>query len=145
MNRIVELRSARGASPSNSTATTTPASRISLCCRCRPIRLSAWSRWPGTASLMLYVWSFTICLNLSSFFVLLTDFLKDINFKVTRQTTTTVVRTTIQTEFPWKLQQVQDAANHLQQAIYHIDDVGKNYKFKYVAVCGLIFDFFSIF
>lgn len=41
-----------------------------------------------------------------------------------------VVRTTIQNEYPWKLQQVQDAANHLQQAIYHIDDVGKNYKFK---------------
>ncbi|KAJ8975268.1 hypothetical protein NQ317_013668 [Molorchus minor] len=42
-----------------------------------------------------------------------------------------MVRTTIQSEFPWKLQQVQDAANHLQQAIYHIDDVGKHYKFKY--------------
>lgn len=41
-----------------------------------------------------------------------------------------VVRTSIQSEYPWKLQQVQDAANHLQQAIYHIDDVGKNYKFK---------------
>lgn len=55
---------------------------------------------------------------------------QDINFKVTRQTNTTIVHTTIQTEYPWKLQQVQDAANHLQQAIYHIDDVGKNYKFK---------------
>ncbi|XP_050310120.1 protein rogdi [Anthonomus grandis grandis] len=54
----------------------------------------------------------------------------DINFKVTRQNSATIVRTTIQTEYPWKLQQVQDAANHLQQAIYHIDDVGKNYKFK---------------
>lgn len=40
------------------------------------------------------------------------------------------IRTTIQSEHPWKLQQVQDAANHLQQALYHIDDVGKNYKFK---------------
>lgn len=30
------------------------------------------------------------------------------------------------------MQQVQDAANHLQQAINHIDDVGKNYKFKCV-------------
>lgn len=47
-----------------------------------------------------------------------------------RATTTTMVRTTIQSEYPWKLQQVQDAANHLQQAIYHIDDVGKHYKFK---------------
>lgn len=54
----------------------------------------------------------------------------DINFKVVRQTTATNVRTTIQSEYPWKLQQVQDAANHLQQAIYHIDDVGKHYKFK---------------
>lgn len=54
----------------------------------------------------------------------------DINFKVTRQNSATIVRTTIQNEYPWKLQQVQDAANHLQQAIYHIDDVGKNYKFK---------------
>lgn len=42
----------------------------------------------------------------------------------------TIVRTSILTESPWKLQQVQDAANHLQQAINHIDDVGKNYKFK---------------
>ncbi|XP_022905362.1 protein rogdi [Onthophagus taurus] len=41
-----------------------------------------------------------------------------------------VVKASIQGEHPWKLQQVQDAANHLQQAIYHIDDVGKNYKFK---------------
>ncbi|KAJ8933356.1 hypothetical protein NQ314_014071, partial [Rhamnusium bicolor] len=49
---------------------------------------------------------------------------------MTRQTNTTLVRTTIQSEYPWKLQQVQDAANHLQQAIYHIDDVGKHYKFK---------------
>lgn len=54
----------------------------------------------------------------------------DINFKVTRQTNSTMVRTTIHNENPWKLQQVQDAANHLQQAIYHIDDVGKHYKFK---------------
>lgn len=56
--------------------------------------------------------------------------LQDINFKVSRQNSATMVRTTIHNEYPWKLQQVQDAANHLQQAIYHIDDVGKNYKFK---------------
>lgn len=55
--------------------------------------------------------------------------LQDISFKVQRQQNS-IVRTTIQNEFPWKLQQVQDAANHLQQALYHIDDVGKNYKFK---------------
>lgn len=56
--------------------------------------------------------------------------MQDINFKITRQTTTTLVKTSIQNDNPWKLQQVQDAANHLQQAINHIDDVGKNYKFK---------------
>lgn len=56
--------------------------------------------------------------------------LQDINFKISRQNSATVIKTTIHTEYPWKLQQVQDAANHLQQAIYHIDDVGKNYKFK---------------
>ncbi|KAK9889684.1 hypothetical protein WA026_007063 [Henosepilachna vigintioctopunctata] len=55
----------------------------------------------------------------------------DINFKVTRQANNPVmIHTAIHSDYPWKLQQVQDAANHLQQAIYHIDDVGKNYKFK---------------
>lgn len=43
---------------------------------------------------------------------------------------TTLVRTAIHSDCPWKLQQVQDAANHLQQAIYHIDDVGKEYRFR---------------
>lgn len=55
----------------------------------------------------------------------------DIILKVQRQQTATV-RTSIANDNPWKLQQIQDAANHLQQAIYHIDDVGKNYKFKCV-------------
>ncbi|XP_030759178.1 protein rogdi [Sitophilus oryzae] len=54
----------------------------------------------------------------------------DINFKITRQNSATLVKTSIQNHCPWKLQQVQDASNHLQQALYHIDDVGKNYKFK---------------
>ncbi|KAK5644435.1 hypothetical protein RI129_005735 [Pyrocoelia pectoralis] len=53
----------------------------------------------------------------------------DITFKMLRQPTT-MIRTSIVSDNPWKLQQIQDAANHLQQAIYHIDDVGKNYKFK---------------
>ncbi|KAF2897856.1 hypothetical protein ILUMI_08307 [Ignelater luminosus] len=53
----------------------------------------------------------------------------DITIKVQRQQMT-IIRTSIISESPWKLQQIQDAANHLQQAIYHIDDVGKNYKFK---------------
>lgn len=41
-----------------------------------------------------------------------------------------VQRTTVTQESPWKLQQVQDAANHLQAAIYHIDDVDSTYQFK---------------
>ncbi|XP_025832086.1 protein rogdi [Agrilus planipennis] len=53
----------------------------------------------------------------------------EISFKVQRSQSN-VVRTKIQNEYPWKLQQIQDAANHLQQAIYHIDDVGKSYRFK---------------
>jgi protein rogdi len=41
-----------------------------------------------------------------------------------------IQRTSITQDFPWKIQQVQDAANHLQQAINHIDNVDSNYKFK---------------
>lgn len=40
------------------------------------------------------------------------------------------MRTSIQSEHPWKLQQIQDAANHLQQAIAHIDNVDRHYLFK---------------
>lgn len=40
------------------------------------------------------------------------------------------MKTSIQTEHPWKLQQIQDAANHLQQAIAHIDNVDRHYSFK---------------
>lgn len=40
------------------------------------------------------------------------------------------MRTSIQNDHPWKLQQIQDAANHLQQAIAHIDNVDRNYLFK---------------
>lgn len=41
-----------------------------------------------------------------------------------------IQRTSITQDFPWKIQQVQDAANHLQQAINHIDNVDSNYNFK---------------
>lgn len=41
-----------------------------------------------------------------------------------------VQRVSINPESPWKLQQVQDAANHLQQAIHHIDNVDSSYNFK---------------
>nr|XP_050858468.1 protein rogdi isoform X4 [Vespula vulgaris] len=40
------------------------------------------------------------------------------------------MRTSIVNEHPWKLQQIQDAANHLQQAIAHIDNVDRHYLFK---------------
>ena len=40
------------------------------------------------------------------------------------------MRTGIQNDHPWKLQQIQDAANHLQQAIAHIDNVDRHYSFK---------------
>ncbi|XP_044731762.1 protein rogdi [Chrysoperla carnea] len=53
----------------------------------------------------------------------------DISFRVHRQQNT-VCRTSILSESPWKLQQVQDAANHLQQAMAHIDNVDKNYMFR---------------
>ncbi|XP_067012981.2 protein rogdi isoform X2 [Anabrus simplex] len=53
----------------------------------------------------------------------------DINFKVQRQQNV-AYRTTIQNENPWKLQQVQDAGNHLQQALVHIENVDKDYVFK---------------
>ncbi|XP_058459834.1 protein rogdi isoform X2 [Malaya genurostris] len=53
----------------------------------------------------------------------------DINFKVQRQQQQTQ-RTSITQDYPWKIQQVQDAANHLQQAINHIDNVDSSYNFK---------------
>ncbi|XP_037938033.1 protein rogdi-like isoform X1 [Teleopsis dalmanni] len=53
----------------------------------------------------------------------------DISFKLKRASSQ-VQRTSICPDQPWKLQQVQDAANHLQQAINHIDNVDENYIFK---------------
>lgn len=53
----------------------------------------------------------------------------DISFKVQRAQNA-VQRTSINQDSPWKLQQVQDAANHLQQAIHHIDNVDSSYNFK---------------
>jgi len=52
-----------------------------------------------------------------------------VNFKVQRQQNVNM-RTSIQSEHPWKLQQIQDAANHLQQGIAHIDNVDRHYLFK---------------
>ncbi|GBP24488.1 Protein rogdi [Eumeta japonica] len=53
----------------------------------------------------------------------------DISFKVLRQMHT-ICRTSINQDGPWKLQQIQDAANHLQQAIGYIDNVDKHYIFR---------------
>lgn len=55
--------------------------------------------------------------------------MQDISFKVQRQQNV-IQRTSITQDFPWKIQQVQDAANHLQQAINHIDNVDSNYNFQ---------------
>lgn len=46
----------------------------------------------------------------------------------------TTCRTSIHHDNPWKLQQIQDAANHLQQAIGHIDNVDKHYIFRCVKI-----------
>lgn len=55
----------------------------------------------------------------------------DITFKVQRhQHQHQVQRTYINQESPWKLPQVQDAANHLYQAIHHIENVDDAYNFK---------------
>lgn len=56
-------------------------------------------------------------------------FIQEVNFKVQRQQNVHM-RTSIQSEHPWKLQQIQDAANHLQQGIAHIDNVDRHYLFK---------------
>ncbi|XP_030372683.1 protein rogdi [Scaptodrosophila lebanonensis] len=53
----------------------------------------------------------------------------DISFKLCKAPSQTQ-RTSITHDSPWKLQQVQDAANHLQTAINHIDDVDDSYHFK---------------
>jgi len=53
----------------------------------------------------------------------------DINFKVHRHSAQ-VQRTTIVEESPWKLQQIQDAANFLQIAIRSIDDVDSSSEFN---------------
>lgn len=54
---------------------------------------------------------------------------QDISFKLSKSPHQ-IQRTSITQDSPWKLQQVQDAANHLQQAINHIDDVDESYHFK---------------
>jgi hypothetical protein len=56
---------------------------------------------------------------------------QDISFKVQRQQIINH-HTTIRNENPWRLHQVQDAANHLNQALLHISNIDEDYIFKYV-------------
>jgi hypothetical protein len=42
------------------------------------------------------------------------------------------------------LQQVQDAGNHLQQAILHIENVDKDYMFKWVLYLSEYSEMFSV-
>ncbi|KAL1140990.1 hypothetical protein AAG570_000916 [Ranatra chinensis] len=53
----------------------------------------------------------------------------DISFKVQRQQVVNY-RTTVQNDNPWRLHQVQDAANHLHQALFHIDNIDEDYNFQ---------------
>jgi protein rogdi len=55
---------------------------------------------------------------------------KEIQLKSRRQQNV-VHRTSVTSDCSWKLQQVQDAANHLQQAIRMIENIHDDYKFKY--------------
>lgn len=53
----------------------------------------------------------------------------DINLKIHKHTNP-VHRTIVQNECPWKMQQIQDAGNHLHQAYEHIRSVQRDYQFK---------------
>lgn len=52
----------------------------------------------------------------------------EISFKIQRHQNVTY-RTTITHDNPWKLQQIQDAGNHLQQALRYVNNVDKDYVF----------------
>uniref|UniRef100_A0A146LKK4 Protein rogdi n=1 Tax=Lygus hesperus TaxID=30085 RepID=A0A146LKK4_LYGHE len=53
----------------------------------------------------------------------------DISFKVQRQQVVNY-RTSVQPDNPWRLHQVQDAVNHLHQAIVIIDNIDAGYQFR---------------
>lgn len=55
---------------------------------------------------------------------------QDISFKLQR-TQNIPQRTAINPESPWKLQQIQDAANHLHEAIHYIADADDIFHFRY--------------
>lgn len=54
---------------------------------------------------------------------------QEITMKIQRQQNV-IYRTSIQADSPWKLQQVQDAGNHLQHALQHIESVDPDYSFR---------------
>lgn len=56
--------------------------------------------------------------------------LQDIQFKVQRHQQQIMYRTNIRHDCPWKLHQVQDAGNHLRQAILQIEKIDKETIFK---------------
>jgi len=56
---------------------------------------------------------------------------QDIQFKVQRHQQQIMYRTNIRHDCPWKLHQVQDAGNHLRQAILQIEKIDKETIFKY--------------
>lgn len=58
-----------------------------------------------------------------------TSIFQELTLKVQRQQNV-IYRTSIQQDSPWKLQQVQDAGNHLQHALQHIDSVDSDYAFR---------------
>jgi len=68
--------------------------------------------------------------------------LQDIQFKVQRHQQQVMYRTNIRHDCPWKLHQVQDAGNHLRQAILQIEKIDKETVFKYFA--AVFFSFFNI-
>jgi len=56
----------------------------------------------------------------------------DINLKLPRSGKDLYQNTSIREDAPWRLQQVQDAGNHLQLAMAELGSVDKNYQFKSV-------------
>jgi len=57
----------------------------------------------------------------------------DINLKLPRSGKDLYQNTSIREDAPWRLQQVQDAGNHLQLAMAELGSVDKNYQFQSVA------------
>ena len=57
----------------------------------------------------------------------------DINLKLPRGGSKDLYHnTSVREDAPWRLQQVQDAGNHLQMAITQLAAVDKDYAFRYI-------------